>query len=136
MLDSAGRCAWGSAAGTSCAAQRLSGTTHRWLVTNRPERWTKLPSGHPAGSSCVSRASTSLRPPLLVLYPFFYLVIPTAPFLPLSAAATGALVAGVIGAAEVILLLAIALMGKEAYQAIKARVFKRSKRSPSDVGVA
>lgn len=61
---------------------------------------------------------------LLVIYPFLYLIIPVAPFLPVGVGTAAAITAGVIGAAEVLLLVAIACMGKEGYQAIKAGIRK------------
>lgn len=79
--------------------------------------------------TATSETGTAKRPlrfkigvALLVLYPFLYLVVPIAPFLPLETAAKAAVVGAVIGAAEVVLLIAIALMGKEAYDAIRSRI--------------
>lgn len=73
---------------------------------------------------------------LLILYPFLYLVIAIAPFLPLATASKGAVIAAVIGAAEVILLIAVALMGKEAYLAIKSRVRGRTRQRETADGTA
>lgn len=73
---------------------------------------------------------------LLVLYPLLYLIIPIAPFLPLDAGSKVAVVGGVLAGAEAILLLAIALVGKETYQAIKARLRVRRStpaRSSSEI---
>jgi len=69
---------------------------------------------------------------LLILYPLLYLVIPIAPMLPLDTPTKLGLIAGVLAAAEGILLLGIACVGKEAYHAIKARLKlgrKKTKRS-------
>ncbi|WP_141212380.1 transporter suffix domain-containing protein [Enemella evansiae] len=62
---------------------------------------------------------------LLILYPFFYLVIPIAAFLAIDAGLKVAIVGGVLAAAEVVLLAAIACVGKEAFQAIKAKIFRK-----------
>ncbi|GAB98280.1 hypothetical protein BJY21_002315 [Kineosphaera limosa] len=62
---------------------------------------------------------------LLIVYPFMFLVLPIAPFLPMDAAGKGILIGGAIGLAEVILLVAIACVGKETYQTFKARITAR-----------
>lgn len=59
---------------------------------------------------------------LLIFYPFMYLIIPISAFLPIEVGFKVGLVAGVLGAAEGVLLLAIACVGKEAFQAIKAKL--------------
>lgn len=59
---------------------------------------------------------------LLVLYPFLYLAIPIAPFLPLDGGMQVAFAGGTVAVAEVLLIVAVALMGKEAYQGIKVAV--------------
>ncbi|MBO9625789.1 MAG: transporter suffix domain-containing protein [Microbacterium sp.] len=59
---------------------------------------------------------------LLILYPLMYLIIPIAPFLPIEVGVKVGLVAAVLGAAEAILLIGIACVGKEAYHAIKAKL--------------
>lgn len=58
---------------------------------------------------------------LLILYPFLYLIIPIAPFLPIDVGFKVGLVAAVLGCAEAVFVLGVACVGKEAYQAIKAR---------------
>lgn len=68
---------------------------------------------------------------LLILYPLFYLVIPIAPFLPFAAGLKIGIVAGILGAAEGVLLLGIACVGKETYQAIKAKLKLGRKTSSS-----
>ncbi|MCM1011946.1 MULTISPECIES: transporter suffix domain-containing protein [unclassified Brevibacterium] len=65
---------------------------------------------------------------LLILYPLFFLIIPIAPFLPIDAGSKVGLVAGVLAAGEGVLLLAIACVGKEAFQAIKAKILRRKKK--------
>lgn len=65
---------------------------------------------------------------LLILYPFFYLAIPIAPLLPLDGGMKVAVAGGVVAVGEVVLLVAIALMGKEAYQAIKTTISNRVSR--------
>lgn len=65
---------------------------------------------------------------LLVLYPLMYLIVPIGPLLPLSGGAIAALISGVVAAAEGVLLLAIACMGKEAYQSMKAWFTRGRKR--------
>ncbi len=59
---------------------------------------------------------------LLILYPFMYLIIPIAPFLPIEVGFKVGLVAAVLGAAEGVFVLGVACVGKEAYQAIKAKL--------------
>lgn len=63
---------------------------------------------------------------LLILYPLMWIFAAVVPFLPLSTGAKAAIVGVDLAAAEVILLLGIALVGKETYQAIKSR-FRRKK---------
>lgn len=65
---------------------------------------------------------------LLIVYPFLYLIIPIAPLLPFSGGMQATIAAVVIGVAEVLLLVAIALMGKEGYRAIKAGIKARFSR--------
>ncbi|WP_453984490.1 transporter suffix domain-containing protein [Brevibacterium casei] len=65
---------------------------------------------------------------LLILYPLFFLIIPIAPFLPIDTGSKVGLVAGVLAAGEGVLLLAIACVGKEAFQAIKAKILRRKKK--------
>lgn len=67
---------------------------------------------------------------LLILYPLFFLIIPIAPFLPIDPGSKVGLVAGVLAAGEGVLLLAIACVGKEAFQAIKAKILRRKKKQP------
>lgn len=65
---------------------------------------------------------------LLILYPLMWIFAAVVPFLPLEVGVKTAVIAGDLAAAEVIGLLGIACVGKETYQAIKAR-FRRKKRS-------
>ncbi|MFE2657644.1 transporter suffix domain-containing protein [Brevibacterium sp. NPDC059310] len=69
---------------------------------------------------------------LLILYPLFFLIIPIAPFLPIDAGSKVGLVAGVLAAGEGVLLLAIACVGKEAFQAIKAKILRRKKKPATE----
>lgn len=62
---------------------------------------------------------------LLILYPLMWLAAGITPFLPLAVATKAAVVAGILIAAEVVILLGIACVGKEAYLAIKARFIKK-----------
>lgn len=64
---------------------------------------------------------------LLVLYPLMWLFAVVVPFLPLEAGAKTAVIAGDLAAAEVIGLVGIACVGKETYQALRAR-FRRKRR--------
>lgn len=64
---------------------------------------------------------------LLILYPLMWVFAAVVPFLPLDMSVKAAVIAGDLVAAEVIALLGIACVGKETYQAIKAR-FRRTKR--------
>lgn len=68
---------------------------------------------------------------LLILYPLMWLFAAVVPFLPLDVATKAALVAGDLAAAEVIFVLGVACVGKEAYQAIKARLFRKKAESPA-----
>lgn len=63
---------------------------------------------------------------LLILYPLMWLFAAVVPLLPLATGAKAAVIAGDLAAAEIIALLGIACVGKETYQAIKAR-FGRKK---------
>ncbi len=65
---------------------------------------------------------------LLILYPLMWLFAAVVPFLPLDIALKAAIIAGDLAAAEGVGLLGIACVGKEAYQAIKAR-FRLKRRS-------
>lgn len=67
---------------------------------------------------------------LLILYPFFYLVIPIAPFLAIDAGFKVALVGGVLAVAEVVLLAVIACVGNEACQAVKAKILRKKPAAP------
>ncbi|MBF6245672.1 transporter suffix domain-containing protein [Nocardia elegans] len=64
---------------------------------------------------------------LLIFYPLMYLVAVIVPFLPLDVGLKAGLIAGDLAAAEVVLLIGVACVGKEAYRAIKARF--RGKRA-------
>lgn len=72
---------------------------------------------------------------LLILYPIMLLSAAVIPFLPLEVGVKAAVIGGILASAEGILLVAIACVGKEAFQAIKARFLKRKKKDKiSDEG--
>lgn len=62
---------------------------------------------------------------LFVVYALSWVAIVVMPFLPLDGGSTAAVIGVIVVVAEVILLIAIALVGKEAYQAFKARFLRR-----------
>lgn len=66
---------------------------------------------------------------LLILYPVMWLFVVVVPFLPLDAGLKAAIIAGDAAAAEIVLLLGIACVGKETYQAIKARLRRRKRKA-------
>ena len=68
---------------------------------------------------------------MLVLYLLMYLVAAVVPFLPLDVVTKAAIVAGDVAAAEVVLVLAVICVGKETFQAIKARLLKRKTGAPA-----
>ncbi len=114
------------------------------IQNHASEKWTSPPvvapaaqdGGTPRDMPLSISDTTKPRKPLrfkigvalLILYPFMYLAIPLAPMLPLDGALQIAFAGGAIAVAEVILIAAIALMGKEAYQAIKKKIKGRVSR--------
>uniref|UniRef100_UPI0040535889 transporter suffix domain-containing protein n=1 Tax=Microbacterium sp. LWH7-1.2 TaxID=3135257 RepID=UPI0040535889 len=60
-----------------------------------------------------------------------WLFAAVVPFLPLDVETKAGVVAGDLAAAEVIFVLGVAFVGKEAYQAIKARLFKKKTGTPA-----
>ena len=62
---------------------------------------------------------------LFVVYALSWVAIVVMPFLPLDGGSTAAVIGVIVVVAEVILLIAIALVGKEAYQAFKARFLRK-----------
>lgn len=64
---------------------------------------------------------------LLILNSLMWLFAAVVPFLPLEAGTKAGVIAGDLVAAEVIFLLGVACVGKETYQALKAKLFRKQR---------
>lgn len=67
---------------------------------------------------------------LLVVYVAMWIAAAAVPFMPFDVATKSTIIATDLIAAELIGLLGIALIGKEAYQAMKARLLRNRRRTP------
>ncbi len=65
---------------------------------------------------------------LLVLYVLMWVAAGVIPFLPLTLATKSMIIAADLGAAEVVAVLGLVLVGKKAYQAMKDRLLRWRRR--------